>query len=225
MALSTSRYDGLAEWYDTWNEPNAARNAAEIRDLVGDGEGLCLDLGCGTGHYTDVLASTGRTVVGVDRSADQLRLASGRSRHLVQADGSALPFADATFATVVTFWISTDVDDFTAVLTEAARVLAAGGLHAFFGVHPCFNGPHIQYGDDGGVLAHPTYRHSGWHDESPWWGYNIRRRFGMRHHPLPELLNAFSSAGLTIEHVAEPGDRPVPTSLAIRARKPAGRRP
>ncbi len=41
----------------------------------------------------------------------------------------------------------------------------------------------------------------------------------MRHHPLPELLNAFVGNGLVIEHVAEPGDRPVPVSLAIRARK------
>jgi hypothetical protein len=39
-------------------------------------------------------------------------------------------------------------------------------------------------------------------------------------HPLAELINAFLSTGLVIEHVAEPGDRPVPNTLAIRARKP-----
>jgi hypothetical protein len=42
----------------------------------------------------------------------------------------------------------------------------------------------------------------------------------MRHHPLPELLNAFISNGLVIEQVSEPGYRPVPVVLAIRARKP-----
>jgi ubiquinone/menaquinone biosynthesis C-methylase UbiE len=42
-----------------------------------------------------------------------------------------LPFADCTFSTVVTFWISTDVDDFAAVLSEAARVLTPGGLLGF----------------------------------------------------------------------------------------------
>jgi hypothetical protein len=41
----------------------------------------------------------------------------------------------------------------------------------------------------------------------------------MRHHPLAELLNAFIATELTIEHVAEFGERPVPTILAIRARK------
>jgi SAM-dependent methyltransferase len=220
MPLTTPRYDGLADWYDDWNAPHAARNAAEVVDLLGPGEGLCLDLGCGTGQYFGALAATGRTVVGLDRSADQLRIARGRSRHLVQADAATLPFADATFAAVATLWISTDVDDFTAVLAEADRVLAPGGLVAFYGVHPCFNGPHTQWMDDGGILAHPNYRYAGWHQEAPWWGYNIRRRSGMRHHPLPELLNAFISNGLMIEHVSEPGDRPVPVVLAIRARKP-----
>jgi ubiquinone/menaquinone biosynthesis C-methylase UbiE len=222
MSLTKSRYDGRADWYESWNEPHVARNSAEIADLLGPGAGLCLDLGCGTGHYFDGLAATGRTVVGLDRSADQLRVASARSRHIVQADAAALPFGDATFPTVVTLWVSTDVDDFTAVLAEAARVLVPGGLLMFYGVHPCFNGPHAQAMDDGGILAHPTYRLAGWHQESPWWGYNVRRRFGMRHHPLSELLNAFITNGLAIEHVAEPGDRAVPVNLAIRSRKVAG---
>jgi ubiquinone/menaquinone biosynthesis C-methylase UbiE len=220
MPLASSRYDGLADWYDGWNEPNAARNAAEVADLLGPGDGLCLDLGCGTGQYFGTLAGTGRTVVGLDRSADQLRIACGRSRHIVQADGAALPFGDATFPAVVTLWVSTDVDDFTAVLAEAARVLVPGGVLAFYGVHPCFNGPHTQWMDDGGILAHPTYRLCGWHQEAPWWGYNIRRRFGMRHHSLAELLNSFVGSSLMIEHVAELGERPVPTILAVRARKP-----
>jgi hypothetical protein len=41
----------------------------------------------------------------------------------------------------------------------------------------------------------------------------------MRHHPLAEMLNAYVAARLVIEHVAELGDRPVPNTLAIRARK------
>ena len=221
MTLTQSRYDGWADWYDTWNAPHAARNAAEVQELLGPGAGLCLDLGCGTGLYADVLTASGRTVVGLDRSADQLRIAQRRSRQILQGDGAALPFADDTFGAAVALWISTDVDDFATVLQEAARVLVPGGLLVFYGAHPCFNGPHVQWMDDGGILAHPTYREAGWHQEAPWWGYNIRRRFGMRHQPLPDLLNAFIGAGLVIERVEEPGDRPVPVSLGIRASKPA----
>jgi SAM-dependent methyltransferase len=221
MPPTRSRYDGHAEWYDSWNQPNAERNAPDVRELLGSGAGLCLDLGCGGGLYFDVLAATGRTVVGLDRSADQLRIARGRSRQIVRGDAAALPFADGTFPAVATILISTDVDDFAVVLAEASRVLTPGGLLGFYGVHPCFNGPHTQWMDDGGILAHPTYRLAGWHQEAPWWGPYVRKRVGMRHHPLAEMLNAFVSAGLVIEHVTEPGDRPVPVILAIRARKPA----
>ena len=220
MSLTRPRYDGYADWYDSWNKQHAERNAPDVRELLGPGDGLCLDLGCGGGLYFDVLAATGRTVVGLDRSADQLRIARGRNRQIVQGDAAALPFADGTFRAVATLWISTDVDDFAAVLAEASRVLAPGGRLIFYGAHPCFNGPHTQLLDDGGILAHPTYRLAGWHQEAPWWGPYVRKRVGMRQHPLAELLNAFVSAGLVIEHVAEPGDRPIPVNLAIRARKP-----
>jgi SAM-dependent methyltransferase len=213
-------YDGHADWYDDWNRPHLERYIPEIRELFGPGAGLCLDLGCGTGLYFDVIASTGRTVVGLDYSADQLRIARTRSRRIVRGDGAALPFADGTFSTVSTMWISTDVDDFGAVAAEAARVLKPGGLLVFYGVHPCFNGPHVEWLDDGGVRAHPTYRLAGWHKESPWWGEYVRKRVGMRHHPLADLLNAFINAGLAIEHVVETGDKDVPTILGIRARKP-----
>jgi RNA polymerase sigma-70 factor (ECF subfamily) len=221
MPPTTARYDGHADWYDAWNRPNAERNAPEVLELLGPGSGLCLDLGCGSGHYFGILNATGRTVVGVDRSADQLRIARRRSRQLVQADAAALPFGDGAFPAVAMLWISTDVDDFTAVLTEAARVLAPGGRVVVYGAHPCFNGPHVQWLDDGGIIVHPTYRLAGWHQAAPWWGAYVRRRVGMRQHPLAELLNAFVGVGLVIEHVAEPGDRPVPNNLAIRAHKPS----
>jgi len=218
-----ARYDEHAEWYDGWNEPRAERNAPELRDLLGPGDGLCLDLGCGSGHYFGVLAATGRKVVGLDYSAGQLRIARSRSRQVVQGDAAALPFADSTFAAVAAIWMSTDVDDFRAVLAEAARVLTPGGLLVFYGAHPCFNGPHAQWLDDGGVHAHPTYRLAGWHQQAPWFGEYVRKRVGVRHYPLADLLNGFVQAGLAIEHVAELGDRPVPITLGIRARKPGVR--
>jgi ubiquinone/menaquinone biosynthesis C-methylase UbiE len=155
----------------------------------------------------------------LDYSADQLRLAARRSRTLVQADGSTLPFADGVFPSVVLMWVSTDVDDFRAVIREARRVLRPSGFLLFFGVHPCFNGPCIETRADGAVIVHPTYRHAGWHEPAPWWAPNgIRRRIGMRHLPLAGLLNAFLDAGLIIDRVAEPREQPIPFSFAIRAR-------
>ncbi|MGW4797290.1 class I SAM-dependent methyltransferase, partial [Nonomuraea sp. NPDC004297] len=167
------------------------------------------------------IRSTGRDVIGLDYSTDQLRVARNRNAELLfRADAAALPFADASFSTVTALWVSTDVDDFAAVLREAARVLVPGGLLAYYGVHPCFNGPHTQVRDDGARIVHPTYRTAGWHQDAPWWGNNIRRRVGMRHLTLPDLLNAFLAAGLAISRVAEPRTEPVPWILAVRAHRP-----
>ncbi|MEV4221590.1 class I SAM-dependent methyltransferase [Nonomuraea sp. NPDC049725] len=219
----TARYDGLAEWYDDFNAEAAAANAAEVAALLGPGDGPCLDLGCGTGLYLDAIRSTGRTVVGLDRSADQLRLARRRDpAPLLQADAAGLPFAAGVFTAVAAIWVSSDVDDFAGLLAEAARVLRPGGLLLFYGMHPCFNGPHIEPREDGAVLIHPTYRHRGRHPRKPWWrAGGVRDRVGMSHTPLPDLINAFLDAGLVLTRVSEPGERAVPGMLAITARTPA----
>jgi ubiquinone/menaquinone biosynthesis C-methylase UbiE len=218
MTTTNARYDGIADWYDEYNAPAAESHAAELATLLGPGTGLCLDLGCGTGQYFEAIRGTGRTPVGLDFSADQLRLAAGRGSTLLRADAAALPFADNVFPTAAIMWVSTDVDDFGAVLREVARVLCPDGLLVFYGVHPCFNGPCIELREDGGRVVHPTYRNSGWHETSPWWSADgIRRRTGMRHLPLAELLNAFIDAGLTIDRVAEPREHAVPFVLAVRA--------
>ncbi|MGV9598704.1 class I SAM-dependent methyltransferase [Streptosporangium sandarakinum] len=215
----TARYDGQAEWYDGYIGPGAGGNAAWVVDLLGPGAGLCLDIGCGTGLYLEAIRSTGRTVVGLDRSADQLRLARGRDgAPLLQGDAARLPFAAGTFATVTALWVSTDVGDFAGLVREAARVLRPGGMLLFYGVHPCFNGPHIEPRPDGAVVIHPTYRITGWHRRSPWWREGgLRDRVGMSHVPLPDLINAFIDAGLNIDRVTEPREDPVPYALAVRA--------
>jgi SAM-dependent methyltransferase len=218
-----ARYDGLADWYEERFVADAEPHQPGLLDLLGPGSGPCLDIGCGTGRNFETIRTSGRSVVGVDYSADQLRVARTRTDGpLMVADAAVLPFADASFDTAMVLWISTDVDDFGKVLREATRVLRPGGLLVVYGVHPCFNGPHVVYSsDDGTRLIHPSYRTPGWHDESPWWAEDgIRRRVGMRHIPLAEYLNAFLSTGLTLELFEEPGGFEVPHSLAVRARRP-----
>ncbi|NEE01999.1 class I SAM-dependent methyltransferase [Phytoactinopolyspora halotolerans] len=203
--LDRPRYDGHAEWYDEWSSEAASQHGRIVSALLGPGTGRCLDLGCGTGRYLDVLRSTGRTVVGIDISADQLRVARRRTRALIRGDAARLPFADGTFETVVATWVSTDVDDFRGTVGEVARVLVPGGLFLFYGVHPCFNGPFVEWADDERRIIHPTYRRAGWHERAPWWnGGGIRDRVGMRHVPLADLVNAIIAARLSIARVAEP---------------------
>jgi hypothetical protein len=140
-----ARYDGLADWFDPVDQPTRSITGAreELASLLGPGLGPCLDLACGTGGSFDAIRSSGRTVVGLDVSADQLRRARDRESKLVRADAAALPFADGAFSAVVAAWMSTDVDDLGRVLAEAARVLRTGGVLVLYGAHPCFNGPAV----------------------------------------------------------------------------------
>jgi SAM-dependent methyltransferase len=219
-----ARYDGLADWYEERFVAVAPTHQPGLLELLGPGSGPCLDIGCGTGRNFETIRASGRSIVGVDYSADQLRMARTRTDGpLMVSDAAVLPFADASFDTATLLWISSDVDDFGKVLREATRVLRPGGLLVVYGVHPCFNGPHVVYSsEDGTRLIHPSYRTPGWHEESPWWAEDgIRRRVGMRHIPLAEYLNAFLSSGLTLELFEEPGGFEVPHSLAVRARRPA----
>ncbi|MCU0648425.1 MAG: methyltransferase domain-containing protein [Gemmatimonadaceae bacterium] len=96
-----------------------------------DGDGV-LDVGCGTGVLLErVLRRAPRThVIGLDVTPAMLHVARDRVRAgtcLVAADGAAIPFADATFDTIVStsaLHFSPRVPD---VLRECHRVLRPGG--------------------------------------------------------------------------------------------------
>lgn len=72
-----------------------------------DGLGRALDLGCGNGRHTELLAEHGADAIGVDVSRGLLSAAATRQREhgfaaaLVQGDAATLPFADATVDQIV----------------------------------------------------------------------------------------------------------------------------
>lgn len=89
-----------------------------------------LDLGCGDGRFAAELAAAGAKVSGVDPSETALERAAGKHPELELvapgADGK-LPFADASFDAVVCINVLQHVADTQMLLSEARRVLVAGG--------------------------------------------------------------------------------------------------
>ena len=225
---SGARYDGLAEWYDEFIRSTGLTplELGTLERLLGEGRGRCLDLGCGTGVALPALARLGWSVVGVDVSADQLRLAAERAgalaEELVLTDAAALPFADASFDAVVSLFTHTDFEDAGAVFREVARVLRAGGRLVYVGPHPCFLSPTVERRTDAPHLLHDGYRRRGWWYEAPGFRLGregVRGRVGFNHLPLADFLNALLDAGLRLERVEEPGDDDYPLSLALTATK------
>jgi SAM-dependent methyltransferase len=217
-----ARYDGWADWYDEYlTTPIYEKMPTHLADLVGRGRGLCVDLGCGTGAHLAVLGSLGWSVVGVDLSADQLRLASDRWPLVVQADVCDLPFASERLECCVSVLTLTDFDDVGLFFAETARVLARRGRLVVVATHPCFVGPFakMEGGAEGIARIHPGYRDTDRTFVGPGIGHGIRSKVGVRHVPLAEMLNKLVQAGFQLVRVEELGDGSVPWLFAFVASK------
>jgi SAM-dependent methyltransferase len=217
-------YDEIADWYEDEFLARTAAAGADVlgiecalRDLLGTGSGVCLEIGCGTGVRAAQVRSLGWTPVGVDLSTGMLRRAGDRLR-VMQADAGRLPVAGGCVSAIVAVMVHTDMPGYPAVLREAARVLRPGGALVHVGVHPCFCGGFADRSDPAAVVIRPGYLDGHW-TKASWTDQGVRDKVGATHLALPELFHAFLHAGLTLERFTEGGE-PTPAVLAVRARKP-----
>jgi SAM-dependent methyltransferase len=117
-----------------WQADVYARNARFVAEL---GAGLVdmlaprpgeriLDLGCGDGAFTAMVAATGAAVTGVDASPELVAAARALGIDAIVGDGRALGFAadfDAVVSNAALHWMGDPVP----VLAGVARALRPGG--------------------------------------------------------------------------------------------------
>jgi len=220
-------YDEIADWYEQeflggqgtgarTRDGNPLDLGSVLRDLLEEGSGSCLEIGCGTGVHAAQVRELGWIPVGADLSAGMLRHARGRLP-VVQADAGRLPIRDDSLPAVIAMMVHTDMPAYPMVLREVARVLRPGGIFVHVGVHPCFCGGFADRSDLDAVVIRPGYLDGHW-TKASWTDQGVRAKVGATHRPLPELMHAFLAAGLTLERFSESGE-PTPVVLAIRARK------
>ncbi|MBI3902342.1 MAG: class I SAM-dependent methyltransferase [Nitrosomonadales bacterium] len=94
-----------------------------------------LDYGCGSGYGTHHLASCCADIVGVDIAGDAIEYAQAHYQsgnltyvHIKPADQAPLPYADASFDTVLSFQVIEHIRDTGSYLSEIRRVLKPGGI-------------------------------------------------------------------------------------------------
>lgn len=140
-AFDTPWYDAAfqSDYLQVYPQRDLESARREVAFLLDNGaRGRVLDLCCGFGRHALLLREAGLDVFGLDRSAELLAAArelpgAGRylSGRLVRADMRRLPFASASFDSIVNLFSSFgylgDEGD-AAVLAEIARTLAPGGV-------------------------------------------------------------------------------------------------
>lgn len=92
-----------------------------------------LDIGCGDGHFASI-AYQDPIEAGLDPMARDLKEAATRRPDVyldvLQGNATELPFADASFATVVSNCVIEHIPDVAKTLSEISRVLRPGGVFA-----------------------------------------------------------------------------------------------
>jgi SAM-dependent methyltransferase len=113
-------FDSLAP---DWHSRHTEERLTPLRDALERGRpraGRCVELGCGTGPASAVLAEHFEAMVSVDLSMEMLRRAAGGCAHRLRADASRLPFYDGSVSTLVLM-------NMLLFAEEMDRVLAPGG--------------------------------------------------------------------------------------------------
>lgn len=143
-AIRDARENNAADYFarhaEQWDELRSLHIAdgpveAALADMLGGtGLGRLLDIGTGTGRMAELFAASAEHTVAFDKSPEMLRIARARLQHfpadkveLVQGDFTALPFADASFDTLLFHQVLHYAQAPELVLAEAARVTRPGG--------------------------------------------------------------------------------------------------
>ena len=145
------RWDEESQSYDSYHEGKWGFIFDHIAALVSDeitAECRIVELGCGTGLVTLRLATLQCNVLGYDISEGALQVArekaAARSHHNVsfeKGDAYNIPESDASFDIVLCCYLLDVVEDPSAVLLEAKRLLKPGGT--LVTVTDCFQDTHV----------------------------------------------------------------------------------
>jgi SAM-dependent methyltransferase len=181
---------GYAIWSDSYDEPGnpviAIEEAVIGELLAGRPAGAALDAACGTGRHASRLVELGHTVSGFDLTPEMLERARANvpDASFEVADLRRLPFADASFQTVVCGLALAHLPELEVAIAELSRVLSPGGQLII-------------------SVLHPFQALLGWN--APFSGADGSRGFVREHpHLHADYLTAFASSDLQVTRCVEP---------------------
>lgn len=156
-------------WYEHWHRYALARQLGLHRSV--------LDVACGEGYGSAMLAESADRVVGVDISAEAIRHAGNRYGHqanleFITASCDSLPFPDASFDLAISFETIEHIETQPAFIAELARVLRPDGVlllsspnkRLYSDAHDYHNEFHVRelYRNELEELLSETFPHRSW---------------------------------------------------------------
>lgn len=232
--------NGFDVWRDHVNTPAFLRMLPDLTGLSG------LDIGCGDGHNTRLIAERCAKLVGVDFLEKFIEhnknLPNPPHLDFRVADAIALPFDDNSMDFVVSTMTFMNMAEIDKGMAEAYRLLKPGGFLQFSITHPCFNerkGKWTRNDRDEPVaftienyfseINGEVHRWKHYYAPENLTPFDVPRFL----RPLSRWLNIVTNAGFLIEQADEPyaddesiakypallSTRVVAHSLILRARK------
>ncbi len=196
--------DGADPEYEEQILPIAAAELGNARTI--------LDIGCGDGQISRMMAAVGADVVGIDPTWNQIRIAHerGGGPAYVRATADDLPFPDRLFDAAVACLVFEHIDALDAAIGEVARVLKPGARFCFFLNHPLLQTPGSGWIDDHMVDPPEQYWRIGPYLEESETIEQVELGVFIRfiHRPLSRYLNTAFEHGLTLERMVEPAPPP-----------------
>lgn len=133
--------EGFDIFRDHLNTPAFLRMLPNVSGLNG------LDIGCGEGYNTRLLALRGAKMTGIDISQTFLNYAKQTEKlkplgiNYILATAENLPLLDQSYNFIVAFMSLMDISNQEKAISEAYRILKPGGFLQFSITHPCFVTP------------------------------------------------------------------------------------
>ncbi len=193
------------------------KNFRFVRDrllhLIGEVRGQAiLDVGCGTGHFSQYLAGE-NLLVGVDISLEMLFLARRKGLAVVQSSGKNLPFEDASFELVIANNVLQSIQAGRLFIRELSRVTRPEGRL----ILSATNGQNLSLALFR-IIERKKYAHL-----KTYTAEEIRSFMAAAGCPVESLLFLFFPFGLArqVEAEARPSalDKRLATTLAVEGRK------
>lgn len=126
--MMSAVYDKIGKTYDQTRKADPEITKKLIKYLHPMKEGYYLDVGCGSGNYTQAIFETGSRICGVDISEEMLGKARKKNSQIewVMGDARKLPFENNQFDGAASILATHHIKDIEQSFKEVCRVLKNG---------------------------------------------------------------------------------------------------